>query len=216
MSKELIQKNQGNSALKGGNPHRSHAQYHIYFAHPEDRHHVSAQSEAVLRHVMMKSAVHSILITSTVRDAREQAKAMLDNIEKGKNVRYGAAGKGVQNVAKKDLADNKSHDEILKDMINKIDKVGLEHVTKHAAKSGLNTIDISPRYLRTSKDPKSYDRLINGLKNAVRASEISRLGWPEGPKSSGHLFNDEGAIHVEISQSTVYDINEKPGPTMLA
>jgi len=109
-----------------------------------------------------------------------------------------------------------SHDEVLKDMVNKINKVGLEKVTRHAATSGFNTIDISPRYLKTSKDPKSYERLIDGLKNAVGAAEISRLGWPEGPKGGGSLFNDKGAIHVEIRQSVTYDVNENPGPTMFA
>jgi hypothetical protein len=32
----------------------------------------------------------------------------------------------------------------------------------------------------------------------VMRGQISRLGWPEGPKSNGDLFHDGACIHVEF------------------
>jgi hypothetical protein len=49
----------------------------------------------------------------------------------------------------------------------------------------------------------------------VLSYQISRFGWPEGPVGNGRCFNDEGCLHVEITQPVLYDTNAKPGSTAI-
>lgn len=216
MSTQAIHRLQAVSALKAGSNHKPHSQYHIHYAHSEDRQHVSVYSERVLRTIMQKAGVHSIIITSTVRTEREQAETMLHNLQTGVNVRYARAGRSVNAVAMQDFTAGKSHDQIIADMLKQINKVGFAHVTKHGVTSGLNTLDISGHYLKTGSNSGDYGRFVDALKNAVISNQISRFGWPEGPVGNGRCFNDKGCLHVEIAQPVLYDANAKPGPTTVA
>lgn len=215
MSYKLIHHAQASCALKKGSHHAPHLQYHIHYADQQDRQHVSSHSEGLLRMIMQKANVHSILINSTVRTQRQQAEAMLHNLKSKVNVRYASAGRSVNAIAAKDIAAGKSHDQIIADMLKQIDKVGFVNVTKHSVKSGLNTIDISGHYLKVGLDKNAYDRFVKALKDAVLSYQISRFGWPEGPVGNGRCFNDEGCLHVEITQPVLYDTNAKPGSTAI-
>lgn len=202
---------QSQSALKAKLHHSGHSQFPIYFHSETDRPRASAYSGKILRGGMSKSNVHSIVITSTVRTKEEQAEVVLFNTEHKKNIRYATAGRSVQAVAKKGIALGKTRNEIVAGMIGQIDQVGFDHVTKQAPGSGLNTIDISATYLNSSKDPESYDRFVQGLKDAVASFEVSRFGWPEGPVGAGRLFNDKGCPHGEIRQPATGNGIVNPG-----
>jgi hypothetical protein len=200
----LAKDQQAKSAAQGaaGDPLQ---QYHIYYADNSDRKHVSYHSEAVLRAIMARAKIGAIKITSTVRDEREQAEAMLKNIQDGNDVRYAKAGESVKSAANAALKEGKDHDEVIAAMVAQIRKVGLTKVTAHAVKEGLNTIDISPRYLYSQKNGKEvYGRFVKAVKASV-GTDLSRFGWPEGPTGGYRLFKDGGALHVEIPQPNIND-----------
>jgi hypothetical protein len=191
-----------------------HQQRYIYFAHPDkDRKYVSAYSEHLLRTIAQRAHVASLLVTSTVRDAQEQAAAMFGNLHKP--MRYAAAGKAVLAVARADQAAGKSRAQTINDMVQKINGVGLVHVTNHAYQAGLNTIDLSITHFGIFDDaPYAYSRVVHALIHAVNLGEVSRFGWPEagkfgwggGRRGNNKLFNDAGCLHVEIPQPYIGDL----------
>lgn len=214
------------SAVKGGNHATQGQQYHIHYAHPQhDRRFVSDQTEALLREVMRQAGVNVIWITSTVRDAREQAATMLHNLEaendlqdqlagetdpahrkalsqliKARHVGYAAPGTKVLNVASGGIDAGEDDEVIIAEMIKTIEKVGLAKVTKHAAVSGRNTVDISHTQILKTYGKAGYNSFVEAVTSFVFQGRIARFGWREGPVGNGVLFHDGACFHIEIDQ----------------
>jgi hypothetical protein len=186
------------------------SQCYVHFFNQGDRRHVSAYSLIILREMCFRARVPDVWITSTVRDTREQAAVMLHNIVQGKDIHYRAAGASVQKIAQTGVKEHWSEAEILAAMEMQINKVGLGKVTHHAAQSGLNTVDLSVKKFAGSGSTGGYHRFIAIAKDFVAGRRIKRCGWPEGPVSTGALFNDKGCIHLEIPQPPIIDDQSKP------
>jgi len=227
----LILDNQAISALKGGGKVPPAQQQHVHYSHPaHDKRFVSDNTENLLREMMRLAGIGDIWITSTVRDEREQASVMLDNLEaekarkaqlasetdpikrtaldlliKKNHVGYARPGSTVLKAAEASLADIDDRETTIDKMIKSIHKVGLSKVTKHAAVSGKNTVDISAKRIIAKYGKKSYALFISTIVSYVNQGRVARFGWPDGPKGSGRLFHDGGCLHVEIDQASPVD-----------
>jgi phosphate/sulfate permease len=219
---------QAHSALKS-KPGQTHQQQHIHYRHPEqDRKHVSDLTESVLREVMLAAGVADIWITSTVRDEQDQARVMLANLRRENQLKaaiakaadpaakrqlqqqfdkshvgYAKPGQQVLAAAATSLAHGKDDTETIEAMIAAIDKVGLAKVTKHAAVSGRNTVDVSAKAIARSYGQKGYDAFVAAVKSQVALGRIARFGWPEGPNGSGSFFHDGACFHIEVEQPPI-------------
>lgn len=115
---------------------------------------VTEYSLNVLKDILFKANIKSVTISSTGRDATNQARVMYDLIEQrgglkggtdyAKNL-YGINGGRVIDVYKQMKKEGKSADEIKAGMKNKIDELGATNVSAHAADPKvLNVFDIAP------------------------------------------------------------------------
>jgi hypothetical protein len=145
---------------------------------------VSDYSLAVLKEIMDASNNPGVIITSTLRTAEDQARAMFQNI-KSKGLAfnyklYGSTGDKVIKVAEVAMKAGKSDAEVMKLMTIEVNRIGPGKVSRHAGDpEKLNVIDISPRSIVNKKD-------------FVR--EVKRRGFHllEPPK--------DPAFHIEIPQ----------------
>ena len=128
----------------------------------------------------------TIKITNTVRTPEDQAKAMLNNIERTgpeKQIKiYADDGDKVIRV----YDENKTYDENLSAMTAKIYEVGPYNVSKHCASAEdlkkLNTFDISLKYSTNT------DKLYSALEK-LKSQGLLR-----------DLREENGCIHVEVWQ----------------
>ena len=207
----LLQSRSGQAVSHGaGKPHQ---QFHVYFANPQrDKKYVSNYSYSLLVAIAERAKVPSLLITSTVRNAQEQAEDMFKNLKKP--MHYRAPGRSVLAVARADLKAGKSRTETIADMVRQIDAKGLASVTRHAYQQGMNTVDLSIKHFGKFDDELwAYSRVVHALVDAVRTGEVSGFGWPEaglfgwptGKYGRGRLFSDAACLHVEIPQPWIGD-----------
>ena len=156
----------------------------ISFGPNANRSAVSQYSLDLIKAIMIDSGNNSVLITSTLRTAADQARAMYENIiAKGVKYNYslyGAAGDKVVKVAEQGIKKKHSKEQILTAMENEINRIGARKVSRHAGDpSKLNVIDISPRSV-TFKDE---------FIRQVQKRKIKLLKPPDDP-----------AYHLEIPQ----------------
>jgi len=110
---------------------------------------VSLHSLQILQSIMAVANVPSLLITSTQRTAADQARAMYDNIKafgaKRQYELYGPNGDKVIDVYVKLLGQGKSSEEIKKAMVEKINELGPQKVSRHCADPKVvNVFDVAP------------------------------------------------------------------------
>jgi len=153
---------------------------------------VSEHSKKVLKDVLDSAGEGNAIVTSTTRDPYNQARVMYGNIERegfdAQKELYGASGDKVIDVYQASKDAGKTRDEIIKDMEDKINEVGPEHVSKHCADTDkLNVIDIAPSSI---KDKKKF---IEAVEAAQKDGSISKFLKPPG----------DPAYHIEISQPEV-------------
>lgn len=222
----LLLHTQAASAIKGVALGIASQQQHIYYADPEhDRRFVTEYTESVVREIMRAAAVPAVWITSTVRDEHDQARAMLNNLKaeralvaqrnaatdpekraalderiRKEHVGYAKAGSQVLATANKALNHGDADDAVIEQMIATIQSVGLTRVTKHAAASGRNTVDISASRIRKDHGKTAHAAFIEQVKAAVSGGKVARFGWAGGPKGNGKLFHDGACFHLEIEQ----------------
>lgn len=122
---------------------------------------VTAYSLSVLESILIKAGIPSCMITSTARDAYNQARVMFDNLEVDwapdgvadkQHELYGNAGDMVIDVYEALKKQKKKRDEIIKAMSAKITEIGAEKVSKHASDPNiLNVFDVGPKSLPADK-----------------------------------------------------------------
>jgi hypothetical protein len=155
--------------------------YDISFSKDGDKAKVSELSLNVLRKLMDAADVYSITITSTARDAYDQARAMYHNIESygvdaQKNL-YAKPGKDVIDVYSQSKKDKRGKNAIIDDMKAKIVLIGPSKVSRHCADAGtLNVIDIAPSSIPAEKK-KAFEDAIKAESGISRYFMPPPLGW---------------------------------------
>ncbi|MDO8989115.1 MAG: hypothetical protein Q7U91_05730 [Sideroxyarcus sp.] len=117
---------------------------------------VSSYSLTVLKDIMKKAEVKSVMISSTARDATSQARVMFDNIEANgvehQKDLYGKEGDKVIDVYVTSKKADKSSDQIKAAMKTKIDEIGVEKLSKHGGdQSKINVFDVAPSSVEANK-----------------------------------------------------------------
>jgi hypothetical protein len=111
--------------------------YSIEFLKTGDDAKVSKTSRTVIERIMAAASVYSVTITSTARDAYDQARAMYDNIEsEGVDAQkdlYAKSGQDVIDVYSESKAAKKGKNAIINDMKAKIMAIGPGKVSRHCA-----------------------------------------------------------------------------------
>jgi len=213
--------NQSAAAIRS-KQHKPHQQKLIHCG-DSDRANIDNRVWDLLTEIVLQSGISEIWITSTVRDERGQACAMLRNLKtenalesslaktkdpiarqkletriRRQHVGYAQPGASVISVAQKALAHGDTDEKVVEAMIRRITAVGLTKVTHHAKQAGYNTVDISSAGMIAKFGDADYGRFIKMVQSFVARGQVSRLGWPEGPKGNGRLFHDGGCIHIEF------------------
>ena len=117
---------------------------------------VSDYSLTVLKDIMAKAGVASVVISSTARDPFNQARVMFDNIEKtgvaAQKELYAAAGDAVIDACAAAQKAGKTPAETIKLMEAKIIALGPEKVSRRAADlTKLNVFDVTPSSIPSGK-----------------------------------------------------------------
>ena len=164
--------------------------YTIEFSKSGDQAKVSETSRTVIKRIMAASGVLSVKVTSTARDAYDQARAMYDNIEsEGADAQkelYAQAGQDVIDVYVAGRAGGKDRNAIINDMKDKIVAIGPGKVSRHCAESAkLEVIDIAPSSIAADKR-KDWETAL-----AAEAAVSQYFLPPKDP-----------AYHLEIPQDT--------------
>jgi len=131
-------------------------EYTIAFSKAGDQAKVSDASRTVIKRIMAASGVLSVKVTSTARDAYDQARAMYDNIESegvdAQKELYAQAGQDVIDVYVASKAAKKDRNATINDMKDKIVAIGPGKVSRHCADSAtLEVIDIAPSSIAADK-----------------------------------------------------------------
>jgi len=129
---------------------------------------VSDYSLTVLKDIMAKAGVASVVISSTARDPFNQARVMFDNIMKtgvaAQKELYAAAGDAVIDVCAAAQKAGKTPAETIKLMEAKIIALGPEKVSHHAADlTKLNVFDVAPSSIPSGKKA-AWEAAIKGNK----------------------------------------------------
>lgn len=145
---------------------------------------VPPAAEAVVRDLVARSGGSACVITSTMRDAPNQARVMFENLRATSVARqmalYGPAGQQVIRVYDASNRAGKSPDQIKADMTAKIVAIGPSSVSRHCGDPAkLCVVDIAPNSI---PDPDRF------LEEVVRDPRISAHFEP--PK--------DPAFHLEI------------------
>jgi hypothetical protein len=147
---------------------------------------VSPYSLGVLRDVMAAANVPKVIISSTQRSSTDQARVMYNNLETqgvaAQRKLYKPPGQAVIDVYVAGNAANQTPDAIKAAMTAKINELGPETVSHHAADPKiLNVFDVAPSSVAD----------VNAFQNAAKAdSRVSKFLTPP---------NDPG-LHFEIPQ----------------
>ena len=133
---------------------------------------VSEHSLSVLKDVMAKAAVASVVISSTARDPFNQARVMFDNIKKtgvaAQKKLYAAAGDAVIDVFAAAQKAGKTRPETIKLIEAKIIALGPAKVSHHAADlTKLNVFDVAPSSIPSGRK-KDWEAAIKGNKGIAK------------------------------------------------
>jgi hypothetical protein len=175
--------------------------------------HVSSYSRAVLKSIMKQAGVHTVVITSTYRDAYNQARVMVanlqarDGVKRQKRLYRGKPGSRVVDLYEREqaaIADAEGRGidtglqtgfarqrHLIGVLEREIAAIGQEKVSNHSGLQAiLNVFDVDPKRLV----PHHEDLFLEAAKSDVR---VTRLIWP--PK--------DPAFHFEIAQLGDFEIS---------
>lgn len=184
----------------------------ILFGVNAKQEHVSSYSRAVLKSIMRQAGVHTAVITSTYRDAADQARVMAANIRSDgvkhqKALYRGKPGSRVVDLYEREQAaiaeaERRGIDtgldtgfakqrHLISVLERKISDIGQEKVSNHSGLQAiLNVFDVAPKSLV----PRNEKLFLAAAKNDSR---VTRLIWP--PK--------DPAFHFEIAQLGDFEIS---------
>ena len=146
----------------------------------------------VIKGILKTAGEDVATISSTLRTPADQARVMFDNIKQTSVAKqkelYGPNGDKVIDVYVDLTKKNKSRDEIIQAMTDKINELGATNVSNHIGNPAeLTVVDIMPSTVGNKK------RFIDAVQAAVKAGTVSRFIQP--PK--------DPAYHIEIPLVTV-------------
>jgi hypothetical protein len=174
--------------------------------------HVSSYSRAVLKSIMKQAGVHTVVITSTYRDAGHQARVMAENIQ-SKGIKHqkalyrGKPGSRVVDLYEREQtalveAERRGIEtglhtgfakqrHLISVVEREISNIGQDKVSNHSGLQAiLNVFDVAPKSLV----PRNEHLFLEAAKNDTR---VTRLLWP--PK--------DPAFHFEIAQLGDFEIS---------
>lgn len=164
----------------------------------------------VIRTICVEAGVREINITSTYRPPEVQVRAMFQNLQSNNRVNYAPPGRSVQEVydskksefgvpRNKPLTDGNHVSETKIAMVDQINQIGPQKVSKHAADpSEVQAIDISPTRMTPISRKASFRAVC------IQFKKQGYLKSFLGPKPDGP--GKDPAFHIEIWQ------NEKAPP----
>lgn len=141
----------------------------------------------------------SVTVTSTQRPPKQQAEAMLTNIENNRNIRYKWAGQQVIDLARKMRSNKEPRMDIVEAMTAKIEQLSemgyrvSKHCVSDAEYEECNVIDVSYREIPESKQ-------IAFLEQMVAKPEVIKVIQPLTRDIAGFDMG-EPALHFEIEQA---------------
>jgi hypothetical protein len=164
--------------------------FKIDFSKPGDRTKLSETTLQVIRSIMAAAGVVSVTVTSTARDALDQARVMFDNIDsegdEAQKLLYAQAGQDVIAVYVAGKAAKKDRNAIINAMKDKIEAIGPGKVSRHCADSTkLQVVDIAPSSIAADRR-KAWETAL-----AAEAGVSQYFLPPKDP-----------AYHLEIPQDT--------------
>lgn len=141
----------------------------------------------------------SVTVTSTQRPPKQQAEAMLTNIENNRNIRYKWAGQQVCDLARQMRGAKEAREDIVDAMTAKIEQLAAQglRVSKHCVSDAeyeeCNVIDVSYRDM-------PEDKQIPFLSQMVAKPEVVKVIQPLTRDVAGFDMG-EPALHFEIEQA---------------
>lgn len=153
----------------------------------------------VLTEAGIAVGLESVTVTSTQRPPRQQAEAMLTNIEQNHNIRYKWAGQQVVDLARTMRRNKETRVDIIAAMTAKIEQLSEQgyRVSKHcvsdAEYEACNVIDVSYRDM-------PEDKQIPFLSQMVAKPEVVKVIQPLTREIAGFDMG-EPALHFEIEQA---------------
>jgi hypothetical protein len=161
----------------------------VTFGSNADESTVSATALGILKDVLRAANLSSAMISSTARDAAEQARVMYNNLVgtgagqgvEAQKALYGSAGDQVIDVFVAQKAAGKTADEIKEAMRAKIVELGPTSVSRHASDPAvLIVFDVSPNSIGDSEANESF---VTAARAESRISHF--IAYPDDP---GHHF----------------------------
>lgn len=156
-------------------------------------------SVEVLTEAAVAVGLDSVTVTSTQRPPKQQAEAMLTNIENNRNIRYKWAGQQVIDLARKMRSNKEPRMDIVEAMTAKIEQLSemgyrvSKHCVSDAEYEECNVIDVSYRDIPESKQ-------IAFLEQMVAKPEVIKVIQPLTRDIAGFDMG-EPALHFEIEQA---------------
>ena len=156
-------------------------------------------SVEVLTEAAEAVGLDSVTVTSTQRPPKQQAEAMLTNIENNRNIRYKWAGQQVIDLARKMRSNKEPRMDIVEAMTAKIEQLSemgyrvSKHCVSDAEYEECNVIDVSYRDIPESKQ-------IAFLEQMVAKPEVIKVIQPLTRDIAGFDMG-EPALHFEIEQA---------------
>ncbi|MBI5670120.1 MAG: transglycosylase SLT domain-containing protein [Chloroflexi bacterium] len=161
---------------------------------------LSAHSIKVLKEIMAAAGLKTAMITSTLRDADDQARAMYNNLIRpegdckgcgvaGGRKMYASSGNKVIDVFVQSRSEGKSPEQIKADMAAKIRQLGPSNVSHHCQDpkdyARLNVVDIGPKSVANQA---AFEKAAREAETAGRVEKFL------SPRDS------DPAFHLEIRQ----------------
>jgi hypothetical protein len=135
---------------------------------------IPAPAETVLLEIMRLAGLASVLITSTTRTPKDQARIMFENLERvgphqtrkdivnAQHALYGPAGDNVIDVYEHCKAQGMSSEQVTHEMVRKILDLGPQNISKHCVDpdtSKLSVFDIAPSSVPDAKK-RQFENLV--------------------------------------------------------
>ena len=160
---------------------------------------LSNESIDILERAAQQACIKSLNVTSTIRYPRNQATAMYDNMEKGKNMKYQQPGEDVKAVYQQCKKDKLSKEDTINKMIDKIEELSKEnkrvslHCVSVESYKKLNVVDISYPNPNTKEFINALDKEPNVKRIFHDMNDITNT-------TKVRYLKDETCVHIEISQ----------------